>query len=156
MFIRELVPRRAIAAVARWLYNEPYLAVRMGHAIDLDARTGGAAYRWHMAAAASPSTPACPARRSRRGRLEAEFITEHYWGYTRQRDGGTLEYEVTHPRWTVWTADTARFEGDADRLYGPDVARILAGPPQSAFVAVGSAASVFKGRRLDLGGAGTR
>lgn len=22
---------------------------------------------------------------------EAEFITEHYWGYTKQRDGGTLE-----------------------------------------------------------------
>ena len=87
---------------------------------------------------------------------EAEFITEHYWGYTRQRDGGTLEYEVAHPRWAVWTADAARFEGAADRLYGPDFARILAGPPQSAFVAVGSPVSVFRGRRLDVGGAGTR
>ena len=24
VFVRKLVPRRAIAAVARWLYNEPY------------------------------------------------------------------------------------------------------------------------------------
>ena len=40
VFIRELVPRHAIAAVARWLYNEPYLTVRMGHAIDLDPHTG--------------------------------------------------------------------------------------------------------------------
>jgi hypothetical protein len=54
----------------------------------------------------------------------------------------------------VWTADTARFEGAADRLYGPDFAQVLAGPPQSAFVAVGSPVSVFHGRRLDLGGAG--
>ena len=76
--------------------------------------------------------------------------------YTRQRDGGTLEYEVTHPRWTVWTADTARFEGDADRLYGPDVARILAGLAQSASWPWAQPFLVFKGRRLDLGGAGTR
>ena len=26
VFVRELVPRRAIALVARWLYNEPYTA----------------------------------------------------------------------------------------------------------------------------------
>src|SRR5690349_8716378 len=46
VFIRELVPRWAIASVARWLYNEPYLSVRMGHAIDLDPGIGGAvAYR---------------------------------------------------------------------------------------------------------------
>jgi uncharacterized protein YqjF (DUF2071 family) len=153
VFIRELVPRWAIASVARWLYNEPYLSVPMGHAIDLDPRTGGAvAYRWQhrgrrFAVGASVSGPA----RALVAGSEAEFITEHYWGYTRQRDGGTLEYEVAHPRWAVWTADSARFEGQADRLYGPDFAHVLAGPPQSAFVAVGSPVSVFRGRRLDLG-----
>src|SRR3989442_5255653 len=31
VFVRELVPRHAIAAVARWVYDEPYLAVPMGH-----------------------------------------------------------------------------------------------------------------------------
>jgi hypothetical protein len=50
----------------------------------------------------------------------------------------------------VWTAETARFDGDAERLYGPDFARVLARPPQSAFVAVGSPVSVYAGRRLDL------
>ena len=155
VFIRELVPRHAIAAIARWLYNEPYLAVRMGHAIDLDAQAGGAvAYRWQhqgrrFAIGASVTGPAQPLVAG----SEAEFITEHYWGYTRQRDGGTLEYEVAHPRWAVWTADTARFEGAADRLYGPDFAQVLAGPPQSAFVAVGSPVSVFHGRRLDVAAA---
>jgi uncharacterized protein YqjF (DUF2071 family) len=152
VFIRELVPRLAIATVARWLYNEPYLSVPMSHAIDLDARRGGAvAYRWRhrgrqFAIGASVSGPA----QALVPGSEAEFITEHYWGYTRQRDGGTLEYEVAHPRWAVWTADSARFEGAADRLYGPDFARILAGPPLSAFVAVGSPVSVHHGRRLDL------
>ena len=44
---------------------------------------------------------------------EAEFITEHYWGCTRQRDGGTLEYEVEHPRWRVWTTPRVTFSGPA-------------------------------------------
>jgi hypothetical protein len=42
---------------------------------------------------------------------EAEFITEHYWGYARQRDGGTSEYEVEHPRWRVWTTPRTTFDG---------------------------------------------
>jgi uncharacterized protein len=153
VFIRELVPRRAIAAVARWLYNEPYLRVPMDRTIALDQRRGGTAeYRWQHdgrrfaigGAVTGPAQALVPGS-------EAEFITEHYWGYTRQRDGGTLEYEVAHPRWAVWTADTASFAGAAERLYGPDFARILSASPFSAFVAVGSAVSVFRGRRLDLG-----
>src|SRR5256885_6583462 len=34
VFIRELVPRRAIATIARVFYGEPYLAVPMNHNID--------------------------------------------------------------------------------------------------------------------------
>ena len=153
VFVRELVPRRAIAAVARWRYNEPYLAVPMSSTVALDPRTGGrATYRWRhagraFALSASVSGPAAPLAPG----SEAEFITEHYWGYTRQRDGSTLEYEVVHPPWAVWTADDAHFSGEADRLYGAAFAGILAGPPQSAFVALGSPVAVHAGRRLDLG-----
>jgi uncharacterized protein YqjF (DUF2071 family) len=153
VFVRELVPRRAIATVARVVYNEPYLAVPMSHAIDLDPRTGGSvAYRWRHAERGFTLSARVegPARPLVAG-SEAEFITEHYWGYTRQRDGGTLEYEVAHPPWHVWSATEARFDGAADRLYGSDFASILARPPQSAFVAVGSPITVFAGRRLDPG-----
>ena len=49
VFIRELVPRRAFAAVARVLYNEPYQAVRMGHSVNLREDAGGsAAYSWDL------------------------------------------------------------------------------------------------------------
>jgi len=33
-----------------------------------------------------------------------EFITEHYYGYCAQRDGGAIEYRVEHPPWNVWQA----------------------------------------------------
>ena len=34
VFVRELVPRRAIALVARTFYGEPYLALPMRHALE--------------------------------------------------------------------------------------------------------------------------
>jgi hypothetical protein len=79
---------------------------------------------------------------------EAEYVTEHYWGYTRQRDGGTLEYRVDHPPWLVWAAAGPSFEGPAESLYGPGFARVLAGQPRSAHIAVGSAVAVYRGRRI--------
>lgn len=152
VFIRELVPRWTIATVARLLYNEPYLSVPMTHEIQVSPDVGGnVTYGWRFrgaaysltAATSGPALPLAPGS-------EAEFITEHYWGYTRQRDGGTLEYQVEHPRWAVWTSTQASFTGPSGELYGPEFGRILSGPPRSAFVALGSPVAVHKGVRLPL------
>jgi len=150
VFVRELVPRTAIAFVARSLYNEPYLTVPMHHRTTLDAARGGRAeYGWTHEGAefllyASAEGPPGPLA----AESEAEFVTEHYFGYTRQRDGGTLEYRVEHPRWDVWTAKTAAFEGAAASLYGASFAEILARPPRSAYLALGSEVSVRRGTRI--------
>ena len=79
---------------------------------------------------------------------EAEFITEHYWGYTRQRDGSTIEYQVEHPQWPVWESSAARFSGEGAALYGPAFGEVLAGTPASAFVAKGSEVAVHAGTRI--------
>jgi uncharacterized protein YqjF (DUF2071 family) len=151
-FVRELVPRRAIAAVARTVYNEPYRAVPMSHRVALDPSAGGTVrYGWHYegtpyALTGTASGPAALAPPD----SEAAFITEHYWGYTRQRDGGTLEYEVVHPSWHLWDLDEAAFEGPPSLLYGDAFADVLAGPPRSAHLAVGSEVAVHHGRRVDV------
>lgn len=88
-----------------------------------------------------------PARVPGPGSLE-EFITEHYWGYVRQSDGGCAEYQVEHPRWRVWTAVEAKFAGDANSLYGGDFAMALRTAPASAFIAEDSEVAVFKDTRL--------
>jgi hypothetical protein len=77
-----------------------------------------------------------------------QFITGHYWGYAAQPDGGCVEYRVTHPSWRVWTAHRAEFEGDAEWLYGRDMAAVLRDAPGSAFLAEGSAVTVMRGRRI--------
>ena len=79
---------------------------------------------------------------------EPEFITEHYLGYSRGRDGGALEYRVEHEPWRVWTARGSHFECDIAALYGPQFAPFLQKQPTSAFVADGSAVTVRQGRRI--------
>jgi len=150
VFIRELVPRRAIATVARVLYNEPYLSVPMAHRVALDPASGGIAeYSWrHKGAAFALRASASGSARPLAAGSEAEFITEHYWGYTRQKDGSTQEYQVEHPRWDIWDATAAAFEGPAAQLYGAGFGRVLAATPQSAFVAIGSPVVVHAGRPL--------
>jgi len=79
---------------------------------------------------------------------EETFITEHYWGYAAQRDGGTLEYEVEHPRWQVWQATDVEYDCDVGSLYGEGFADALRREPSSAFVADGSAVNVRDGVRI--------
>jgi uncharacterized protein len=149
VFVRELVPRPGIALFARLLYNEPYRALPMQHRFDSVGDETTREYAWRTGRdwtrlTARTTGPARPLEPS----SEAEFVTEHYWGYTRQRDGGTVEYRVDHPRWNVWSATDARLDGDPDSVYGPDFARALSGPPTSAFVADGSPVTVFAPTRI--------
>jgi hypothetical protein len=153
VFVREIVPRRAIAWVANVLYDERYLAMPMrfrelaqeqGRRIEYAWRWRGRTHRLAVRVATADGEPELPASGS-----EEEFITEHYWGYVAQRDGSTLEYQVEHPRWRVWPAREGRLDADVEALYGQGFASYLAQPPTSAFVAEGSEVRVRRGVRLD-------
>lgn len=147
VFIREIVPRIAIASVARLAYNEPYKAIQMRHdyaSLRADGVPASVEYAWRVKGSWSSlhAEPAGEGRAAEPGSQE-EFITEHYWGYTRQRDGSTIEYQVAHPSWRVWRVPSPRIEGDLADLYGSDMARVLAGVPASAFLADGSRVTVY-------------
>jgi uncharacterized protein YqjF (DUF2071 family) len=153
VFVKELVPRRAIAWVARRLYNENYVALPMRHVLvppaDPSSSRSSVGYewrhrgRWQGLRVDFSTEPCVPADDS----LEA-FITEHYWGYVRQRDGGTVEYQVEHPRWSVWRAESASLDCHVEDLYGRRFAAFLDSTPSSAFVARGSPVTVRRGVRL--------
>jgi uncharacterized protein YqjF (DUF2071 family) len=145
VFIKELVPRFAIAFVARAFYNEPYIALPMSHQIE----TNFAAYFWKINGGENFLKVAVHGdAQSLIEGSEQEFITEHYWGYTAQRDGSTLEYRVEHPRWRVWDAQTAELHCDVAGLYGKQFCDALNQPSSSAFLAEGSEIKVYKGIRL--------
>lgn len=80
---------------------------------------------------------------------EETFITEHYYGYCKQRNGSTLEYRVEHPRWRVWRTVSSELDCDVAGTYGQAFAPFLNGPPTSAFLADGSAVQIRPGSRVN-------
>lgn len=149
VFLREIAPKRLVTFAARWFYNENYVTMPMRHRVELPGATDGSVRyewwhgeRWNSVSVQFQGAPAAPLIGS-----EEAFITEHYWGYTKQRDGGTIEYEVEHPPWRVWPASTARYDCDVAAIYGPQYVPFLRAP-SSAFVADGSPVQVRRGRRL--------
>jgi uncharacterized protein len=149
VFIAEIVPKQGVATMARLIYGENYVCLPMKHRICTHGSQKTVEYQWqvkkqwcHLTAQAM-GAPELPLE----GSLE-QFITEHYWGYSTQRSGGSLEYHVSHVPWKVWVSTAAGFEGDVSGLYGVALGRVLQCEPNSAFIADGSPVSVFKGRKL--------
>jgi uncharacterized protein YqjF (DUF2071 family) len=151
VFIKELVPRAAIALVARRVYGENYVALPMRHAVERAPDRGSTklSYEWRTLGTwegltvSFSGSPSMPSEES-----EEAFITEHYWGHSRRLEHDTFEYQVEHPRWRVWRADAATLSCDVSALYGREFVGALSGPPKTAFVAEGSPIVVRRGRRL--------
>ncbi len=149
VFIKEIVPRHAVTAVARWVYGENYATHAMRSRIDLTHAALDVEYawragsRWHRLAVRADGPPRPAAVGS-----EEQFITEHYWGYTRGKNGATYEYEVAHPGWKLWQIRAFDFDCDSAKLYGSTFAHTLAQPPSSVLLADGSSVNVYAGTRL--------
>lgn len=152
VFIREFVPRFAVAAIARLAFNENYSSVAMSHRIETSKTNEIVRAEYAWGSGADRSVMQIETRGLSflppEGSI-GQFITEHYWGYAAQLDGCCLEYEVQHPQWSIRNAKSAGFSGNAAALYGNEIGKYLLGSPDSAFLAEGSAVTVFKGKRID-------
>ena len=152
VFVRELVPLPAITIVANTFYEEPYATVPMRHAILQNNTTVSVAYEWkYRGEWHSLSVDAAPLPVAIEPASVEEFITEHYWGFTKRSDGGTSQYEVKHPGWVVYPVRKYRIEADFGALYGTQFAGLNTAEPESVLLAEGSAVSVDSGSRLPLG-----
>lgn len=149
VFIKEIVSSIAVATAARVAYNENYVVMEMGHRIEKvhASEKLSVAYRWrlrdkwnHLQAIAEGDAPSPTP-----GSIE-EFLTDHHWGYTRQRDGTCLQYQVEHPLWPLRRAAEYAFDCDVAAIYGEQFVTALSAPPVSAFVIEGSAVTVYQGR----------
>lgn len=152
VFIKELVPRAAIAFVARTFYNENYVQVPMSHKISTTKdflAPVSVCYSWRFKKRENfLKLTTCGSARLAREGSEQEFITEHYWGYVTQRDGSTKEYLVEHPRWHIWESETAEFQCDIASLYGKQFRDFFSRPPSSAFLADGSEIRLYDGAKI--------
>jgi uncharacterized protein len=141
VFIQEIVPRHAITLVANTLYGEHYATMPMRHEWLAEVDSQNITYAWEKNQWHTLSVKAGLQAQSIEVGSEAEFITEHYWGYTKHRRH-TSEYEVAHPRWEVYPIISSQISIDFGLMYGPDFAHLSSDSPKSIMLAEGSAIEV--------------
>jgi uncharacterized protein YqjF (DUF2071 family) len=144
VFIRELVPRRAIATIARLRYNEPYVRVPMSCGRELDAGSGSVRV-WHRFAEGSSvavtasATGVIPAPDS-----PGRWLTDHSLGVGRRRGGAAVLYHVAHPTWALQEIAAIDLDVDFAAIYGPSWAWLADTPPSHVSLATGSAVALSR------------
>lgn len=145
-FIKEIVPKVAITFVANTLYKEKYETMPMSHVWKETLDTLQISYKW-----GNGNYISCIAKNELQqlnpNSLE-EFITEHYWGYTKISDTQTSEYGVEHPRWQTYAIKDYNLNIDFESVYGRAFAHLKNQTPHSVLLAEGSEIIVRKGQKL--------
>ncbi len=143
VFVKEIVPKPALSFVANTVYKEHYETRKMDHSWQLNNGTLDVEYRWKVAdkwqsvSISAASTPVAIEPQS-----EAEFITEHYWGYAKVSEEKTNEYEVTHPKWLQYPILDFKTDFDFGLNYGDAFRFLNQVEPSSIQLAEGSQITV--------------
>lgn len=151
VFIKDIVGVPGVALAARLTYNENYEVYLTRSKVP---RESGAVpdrlrYEWRsragwnrlaMVAGDGPfvATPGS----------EEHFLTDRPWGYTRQRDGGTIEYRVDHPPWRLWRGAEVETQVHATELYGAEFEPVLRAAPDLTILAEGSPVAISSPTRI--------
>ncbi|WP_420574757.1 YqjF family protein [Kordia sp.] len=143
VFIQEIVPKRILSFVANTVYNEHYITLPMSHNWHMTPKSIEVLYTWHnKRIKQSISVKAENNPKMLPENSEIEFITEHYFGYTKYDDSKTFEYEVTHPKWLYYAVDYYNVQIDFELNYGKKFAHLTKQQPDSVFLMEGSAITV--------------
>ncbi len=145
-FIREFVPKRLIAWVASYVYNEPYSAVpmssdvhRLPDGIQVEHKIKAAGHTQKITIATTKDPPLLPTPDS-----EDAWFKEHEWGFGRDTKGRTLKYRVAHPQWLTYRVSWHEIKMDWKRVYGPQWGILKGAKPASVILAEGSPVTVFQ------------
>ena len=155
VFIKELVPKRIIALIARYVYGENFqhapvrCRIDPPHAIDDIDVMRRVEYRWSDKQHPGLLTAVVGSDHVQAKPQELEFIVRRNWAYSTRRDGSTWEYYVDHPAWHILPASMASLQCNVAELCGPSFPLPLSKQPSSACLVDGSAVAVYPGQRLD-------
>jgi uncharacterized protein YqjF (DUF2071 family) len=143
VFVKEIVPKYAITFVANTLYNEQYQTLPMRHERTSDLDSLLFKYEWKKnnfwnSISVKTGKELIPIEVN----SEAEFISEHYYGYTISPRKKTVEYEVRHPRWHQYQVLDYAVNVDFEMVYGKEFAFLQDLIADSCFVAKGSKISI--------------
>lgn len=148
VFIKEIVPKPALTFVANTVYKEKYETMPMNHSWTNSNDSLVVEYNWRKGRWNSLKVVANLNATPIKDGSEEEFITEHYWGYTKISSERTSEYGVEHPKWEVYETRDYLIDVDFCDVYGQDFSFLTTEKPVSVFLAEGSEIKVKEGRTI--------
>lgn len=148
VFIKEIVPKPAVTFVANTLYKEKYETMPMSHSWITSDDNLTVEYKWKKGSWNSLKVITDKKTSLIKSDSEEEFITEHYWGYTKVSNEKTLEYGVEHPKWEVYQTKDYSIDVDFANIYGQEFNFLTSEKPESVFLAEGSEIKVKYGRQI--------
>jgi len=137
VFIKEIVPKYALSIVANSVYKENYKTMKMKNQMHYSEDDLIVKYSWKDKDWYSMEITAESTSRTMEDESEFEFITEHYWGFTKSVQK-TSEYEVCHPKWEWYPVKSHQLEIDFKQVYGKDFECLNHQKPLSVMLAEGS------------------
>lgn len=150
VFLKEIVPRPALTIVANLLYRENYETLKTRHSWITTDDTLTVEYGWKKGEWNSIKVEADKNPVDISSNSEEEFITEHFWGYTKINDNMTSEYEVVHPRWLIYPVKEYEVNVDFSKVYGTDFSFLQNQKPLSVYLAEGSEILVKQGSKIKV------
>lgn len=144
VFLKELVPKKAISLIANTFFKEHYFESKMKHDF-LENRYSyfwQSKLNWNKISVTINNDFKLPA-----GASLDEFITEHYWGYTKYGEI-TSEYKVWHPQWETCAVSSYEIEVDFAKEYGEEFSFLSKTKPENVCFTKGSEIKVFWGKKL--------
>jgi uncharacterized protein len=143
VFIKEIVPKRALTFVANTIYNENYETMPMSHKWTENENARIVEYNWIKAGKENQFQVTASIENYKiDSGSETEFITEHYWGYAKINNEKSNEYEVTHPKWNAYIVKDYKINVDFGTVYGREFEFLNSEKPNSVMLAEGSEVSV--------------
>lgn len=147
-FIKEIVPKPALTFIANTFYKEKYETLPMSHSWVTNDQFIDVEYKWKKQVWNRFKIKAEKVETPIELNSEEEFITEHYWGYTKIHDSQTSEYGVEHPRWNFHKVIDYSIQVDFENIYGETFSFLSDETPYSVMLAEGSDIIVRSGNRI--------
>lgn len=143
VFIKEIVPKPALTFVANTIYKEHYETLKMSHSWQEKRESQVVEYTWTKNRTQHSFKVEAELKQTKiEKKSETEFITEHYWGYTKLNQSQSLEYEVTHPTWNTYSVKQHNIDVNFGSVYGSDFEFLNGMKPKSVMLAEGSEITV--------------
>ncbi len=143
-YLKEYVPSKVVAAVARLRFNEPYSALAMTSHTEGLPDGIRVRHEWHTGSAeqhldiVGEMTSVIPPDDG-----PVFHFTEHRVGFGVSRRGSVVSYRIEHPTWGVRQIKKLDYHIDCGALFGEEWSWLDDREPSRTTFAVGSRVAVF-------------